>query len=762
MGAPQNGGQTYKLHNLVLENGFGPNLSVLVATLKKIVILPATKRSDIMLASTWAEERTKLPECLNDYAALLRDWSTSRHIRHQRRGLLQALRVAPDGWGGINLMWSAVVHGHTDLVSAALDAGIRPDEPRHRGKTMLLEVCSILATEQIIPAGRNPTFAAAYEDIVEWLLWYGADPNFVHTEERDSFLRGPAKYRSTPLFQAASAGNVRVLDCLLEYGADVNSYGSFYDSALTAAVVAKNTAAACLLIDAGSELSRRYCNQPLIWYLAHEQKKYAGSSASSDGEEEGEEEEEDHDDDEPTNSEFVVLSKLLAAHAERGTLSTAVNERHHLHGQPGADPNEGTTPLHEAAASGCGATVAMLLVHGANPYATAKAMGPSSYCNGHTPLHVSRNRTVAGKLIAAAPGTVHSRNELGFTPLLLAAQLGDVAFVELLVGANADVNVRTWDVGFSPATTPLHVAAERLEEGVVCALLEAGASVNVNDGMGRSALLVATSNEGRTETKSSAGVLKLLIAANADAHARHRCWSMADPEAPEDSFQRVFSPQRLAGYSLDWDDTPLFAAAESLDSQALEVLLEAGATLEASNCFVRRDPRSCSGDSCERASSLRTITTEDPELVSPLFAALTVEDNGYPPKRGTSADCMRVLLRAGADPHAIFARLPSPFQLAEAWLQRNAWAYQHTEIAISAARLVSLAGQGWSPASHHLMPANLRPLALEYLRLGYELVRDPRIGEPIAFIDVWKAVVMPLCLGWGRLGYRPHVVTGTD
>ena len=61
----------------------------------------------------------------------------------------------------------------------------------------------------------------------------------------------------------------------------------------------------------------------------------------------------------------------------------------------------------------------------------------------------------------------------------------------------------------------------------------------------------------------------------------------------------------------------------------------------------------------------------------------------------------------------------------------------------AAARLVLRATEPWSPANHDLFPAATRARAVELVRIGFKLSRDPRFaGECQAIMDTWRDYTM--------------------
>ena len=75
---------------------------------------------------------------------------------------------------------------------------------------------------------------------------------------------------------------------------------------------------------------------------------------------------------------------------------------------------------------------------------------------------------------------VDSRAENGLTALHMAAALGDLACVKILLGAGASMMVRTVDLDmqsslqFPAGSTPLHLAAQRGQIAILQAMLQVG------------------------------------------------------------------------------------------------------------------------------------------------------------------------------------------------------------------------------------------------------------------------------------------------
>lgn len=111
------------------------------------------------------------------------------------------------------------------------------------------------------------------------------------------------------------------------------------------------------------------------------------------------------------------------------------------------------------------------------------------------------NSALAVDTIQANPVLVHSRNDYGDTPLILASYEGDRMVVNALIEQGADL-----DVANEAGTTALAAAAMRGHTGVLRDLLAAGANPNVGNGAPLHWAVVASEKE----------AVRILLQAGAD------------------------------------------------------------------------------------------------------------------------------------------------------------------------------------------------------------------------------------------------------
>lgn len=116
--------------------------------------------------------------------------------------------------------------------------------------------------------------------------------------------------------------------------------------------------------------------------------------------------------------------------------------------------------------------------------------------------------------VAAIRSGLHADGYLadGFTPLYVAAMLGQTRVVDVLIAAGANVNLATREAGRG---TPLHAAAQWGWNDICQSLISAGALVRSTDGV-RATPLHSAAGMG------FAGICLLLLDAGADVSAKNK------------------------------------------------------------------------------------------------------------------------------------------------------------------------------------------------------------------------------------------------
>ncbi len=238
------------------------------------------------------------------------------------------------------------------------------------------------------------------------------------------------------------------------------------------------------------------------------------------------------------------------------------------------ESNREQTALMWAAAEGHADVVKVLLDRGANISARSKTvMEPEPY--------LIKTESTMGQNF---PTTTRFRKYTGnFTPLLFAAQSGDIDTARHLLDAGADINESSDEDG-----SPLVIAAASNHEDLALLLLERGADPNISNAWGLAPLhytvqkgILNMSNWLPTRTDDLGWVyepmhhlMKALLAkgANPDAPVAYTLPYLDDP------FLRVHDNQSQIDIV---GSTPLLLAAASGDTESIKIMVDGGADIHA-------------------------------------------------------------------------------------------------------------------------------------------------------------------------------------
>jgi uncharacterized protein len=276
----------------------------------------------------------------------------------------------------------------------------------------------------------------------------------------------------------------------------------------------------------------------------------------------------------------------------------------------GADPNaalvSGETALMQAARRGNVDIVQALLAAKADPNAKEK----NGSQNALMWAVAARQSAVADALVRGG-ADVHGGSKSGFTPLMFAAQQGDVDSIRVLLRAGAKVDDRQ-----EGAPTALVIASAMVHVDAVNLLLDNGANPNATDWRGYNPLLLVVrdshygldlANKDRIVT-----IVKSLLKHGADPNFRLK------------------QPKAITTNEVSLDGaTPVLLAAEVNNTEAVKVLLDAGA-----------DAR---------------ITTE--QGMTPLIMAsgggTDIQRARPPEERAQAIDTVKLLVERGVDINAV-------------------------------------------------------------------------------------------------------------
>ncbi len=240
--------------------------------------------------------------------------------------------------------------------------------------------------------------------------------------------------------------------------------------------------------------------------------------------------------------------------------------------QAGADPNSaqwtGETVLMACARTGNAAAVQSLLTHGADANAKEIRWEQTALM-----WALAANHPAAARTLMEHGANIQARSKAGFTPLMFAAQQGDMDSVQALLTGGADLHAATPQHG-----NVLTVASGSGHEALSIFLVEKGANPNSPDHRGVTPLHYAVPQglstfdglkyDGvyRVLPPNMPELVEALLAHGADPNAQITRSNPLGPEAPS------------AGVGMS-AQTPLFLAALAGDVEILQMLADNGADL---------------------------------------------------------------------------------------------------------------------------------------------------------------------------------------
>jgi ankyrin repeat protein len=257
------------------------------------------------------------------------------------------------------------------------------------------------------------------------------------------------------------------------------------------------------------------------------------------------------------HSDPAMTAKLLAAGADANTPLTS-----------------GETPLMEAAGRGNLATVRALLSNKANPNARELNGGQNALM-----WALSQRQSAVVEELVKGGADVHAGSKTGFTPLMFAAQQGDVDSARILLRAGAKPN----DAQPKTALTPLMIASAMGHTEAIDLLLDNGANPNLVDANGYTSLHRVVRDSDYGINLGSKGEILTIVNSLLKHGANPNARLNQDKEKAAEEIRNgnVATYEKRTAVTVTeiilQGATPLFLAAEVNNLDVIKLLVEAGA-----------------------------------------------------------------------------------------------------------------------------------------------------------------------------------------
>src|ERR1700730_575283 len=327
-----------------------------------------------------------------------------------RTGKTDAINVLLDGgakvnaketWGGTTALMWAVSERHAAAVKMLIDHG-----------------ADVNARSNFVPAANGRGF--------EGRTPVAPQPGQAAEEFASGWL--------TPLMFAAREGDVESARLLVAAGADVNAPASDGKDALGLAIFNGNYELASFLIDSKAQVNRADTQgfTPLFWAVDRRNMETAPNFPWM-----------------VTTDPLPLIKKLLEAGADPNAL---VNNTPRARMRAGSPRIVFATALMRAAFSGDLELVKLLLSYGADPAVVSKdnetvleAAAALGFIQGYSKGRSAAERLDVIKLLVDLGADVNAADDYGITPLMAAANMGEVSIIQFLVDRGADLGA--YDLG---------------------------------------------------------------------------------------------------------------------------------------------------------------------------------------------------------------------------------------------------------------------------------------------------------------------------
>lgn len=330
---------------------------------------------------------------------------------------------------GDTALMMAARTGKTDAIRVLLEAGANINAKESwGGTTALMWAVSeghAEATRTLIAAGADLNARSHYVAAANGRGFEGRTPLSSSTDAK------PAEFASgwlTPLMLAAREGNVELARILVTAGADVNASAGDGKTALAMAIFNGNYEAASLLVDNKADVNKADAQRftPLFWAVDRRNMETAPNFPWI-----------------VTSDPMPLIHKLLDAGADPNAI---VNNTPRARMREGSPRIVFATALMRAAFAGDLELVKLLLARGADPKVISRdgetmlsAASGLAFIHGYHRGKAPEERLQVVKLFVELGNDVNQPDDFGITPLMAAANYGNVPIIQYLIDVGADL-----------------------------------------------------------------------------------------------------------------------------------------------------------------------------------------------------------------------------------------------------------------------------------------------------------------------------------
>ncbi|HEY3823437.1 MAG TPA: ankyrin repeat domain-containing protein [Bryobacteraceae bacterium] len=454
-----------------------------VSAAPKSDVADATMRGDRSAVRTLLQQKADVNAPQIDGTSAL-DWAVQANDLELADLLLRGgAKVSAANQAGATPLLLATQNGNAAMIERLLTAGANPNAPLTKTSDTALMMAARTGKAEAVKVlldhgaqvnaketwgGTTALMWAVSErhpDVAKLLIEHGADVNaksyFVPSASGRGFegatpvppkpnqpIEEFASGMLTPLMFAAREDDLESAKLVAKAGADLNAQGGDGKDALSLALFDGSYDVADFLIDSHANVNQKDAQRftPLFWAVDRRNMETAPNFPWM-----------------VTRDPLPIIKKLLDAGADTNVV---------INSTPRARMREGSprivyaTSLMRAAFSGDIELVKLLLAHGADAHVissdretTLMAASGEGFINGYHRARPPAERLEVVKLLVEMGEDVNAADNYGITPLMDAANLGDLNVVKYLVEKDADLNAHDLgkknDGAFGSSVEPL-------------------------------------------------------------------------------------------------------------------------------------------------------------------------------------------------------------------------------------------------------------------------------------------------------------------